>query len=90
MTALVVFNNGDAGKVVWCLSHIGTWAKVADNAYLVSCMLGVSQVRDAIAANTDADKFAVFGFGRSTSWASYGLPKEVMDWMLDNGKNNDG
>lgn len=61
------------------------WAKPLKSVWFVKTSKTASKVRDDLRSVTDFnDGLLVIEITRSSDWATYGIDKEVTDWMHEN------
>ena len=71
------------GLITYLKSH-ASWAKPLKSSFFVKTSLSAAQLRDGILNYIDSGDAVVVVQVEGRSWASYGVPKEVGDWMRTN------
>ena len=56
------------------------WAKICKSSWVVSTDNSTSSIRDNLRQYLDAND-RIFVAKLTGSWAAYGLPKDVVDWL---------
>ncbi len=70
----------DYKRLIDAIKTATYWAKPLKSVWLIKTTLSSSQIRDELRKVTDLnDKLLVIEI--TNNWASYGLPKDVTDWM---------
>lgn len=70
----------DYRKLIDIIKTVDYWAKPLKSVWLVKTNLSSEQIRNELMKVVDSnDKLLVIEV--TNNWASFGLPKEVTDWM---------
>lgn len=64
-------------------SHQG-WAKPLKSSFFVKTALTAAQLRDGVKTHIDANDSVLVVTVTEQSWASFGISKDVTDWMKKN------
>jgi len=80
MVSLVIFRELKSNSSIDVLKNLGGWAKIADNAYLVSVNYTITYIQDILRFHNVQSKFIVIDASH-IAWASYDMPPEVCLWM---------
>lgn len=77
-------NGQDYERLIGYLKSHQSWAKPLKSSFFVKTSLTAEELRDGAKAYVDAnDDIVVVPVG-GQGWASYGIGKEVSDWMHAN------
>lgn len=60
------------------------WAKPLKSSFLVKTSVNVSDLRDGLLKHIDSNDDVLVINVDGKSWASYGLPDEINNWIRDN------
>ena len=74
----------DYTKLIEYLKSHENWAKPLKSSFFVRTSLTVGQLRDGIMEHIDTNDDVVVVPVGGQGWATYGLPKELNDWMNSN------
>lgn len=61
-----------------------SWAKPLKSSFLVKTSLGVGELRDGIMRHIDTNDVVLVINVDGKSWAGYGMPSDVADWIQKN------
>lgn len=80
---LILPVNSYVGLIAYLQSAIG-WARATDNVWVVKTYKSASEIRDGVRDRIKStDKVLIIKADKS-AWASYGISKEITDWMKVN------
>lgn len=74
----------DYERLIAYLKSHTSWAKPLKSSFFVKTSLSAAQLRDGILNHIDSGDAVVVVQVEGRSWAAYGLPKDVSDWMRTN------
>lgn len=69
----------DYSSLIDAIKEYGFWAKICESSWAIKADSSCTSIRDNLKRFIDSnDRIFVCSI---TSWASFGLPKEVTDWL---------
>lgn len=71
------------GLIDYLKSH-QSWAKPLKSSFLVKTSLTTAQLRDGIMQHIDNNDVVLVIEVGGESWAAYGVPQDVADWLQSN------
>ena len=74
----------DYDSLITYLKSHESWAKPAKSSFLVKTSLSAGDLRDGIKAHIDTNDVVLVVPVGGQGWASYGLSKDVTDWLHAN------
>lgn len=74
----------DYTKLIEYLKSHQSWAKPLKSSFFVKTSLTAGQLRDGIKDNIDANDDVVVVTATGQSWATYGIPSDVTEWLKEN------
>ena len=80
---LIIFECQDSTEIIRRIKDIGYWAKIAENSFAVISDETSSNIRTSLYQNINVNKIYVVNI-TNCGWSSYGLSKEVTDWLKSN------
>lgn len=80
---LIIFEGQDYIEIIKRIKNTGYWAKIADNSFIVLSDSSSSDIRTNLYQNIRVNKIYVVNI-TNCGWSSYGLSKEVTDWLKSN------
>lgn len=81
---LVIFEkkeNEPYVSVINSIKSISNYAKITDNCYMFDTNLSKTELRDMLSNSLTGRVFVLDFYTDETSWASYKLPNDVVDWL---------
>ena len=80
---LIIFEGLNFTGIIQRIKNIGSWAKIAENTFIVISELNTVEVRTRICQEeSNISKVFVINV-TNKSWASYGVKKEVTEWLKE-------
>lgn len=76
---LIIFESIDS-EPINRLKKMGAWAKIVTNGYVIVSGLNMAEIRNNLYQDSNVKKVFVINV-TNRGWASYGLSKEVTDWL---------
>lgn len=74
----------DYTKLIEYLKSHQSWAKPLKSSFFVKTSLSAGALRDGIKSHVDTNDDIVVVTVTGQSWATFGIPSEVTDWMKTN------
>jgi hypothetical protein len=74
----------DYTKLIQYLKSHQGWAKPLKSSFFVKTSLTAAALRDGIKSHVDTNDDIVVVTVTGQSWATYGIPTELTDWMKTN------
>ncbi len=74
----------DYTKLIEYLKSHQSWAKPIKSSFFVKTTLTAGELRDGIKKHIDTNDDIVVVTVTGQSWATYGIPSDVTDWMREN------
>lgn len=80
---LIIFEGADHADIIRRIKDNGYWAKIAENCFVILSDSNSSQIRTNLYQDINITKVYVINI-TNCGWSSYGLSREVTDWLKDN------
>jgi len=74
----------DYTKLIDYLKSHQSWAKPLKSSFFVKTSLTAGQLRDGVQRHIDTNDDVVVVTVTGQSWATYGIPSDVTEWMKNN------
>ncbi|MBR4261330.1 MAG: hypothetical protein IKQ33_05215 [Clostridia bacterium] len=80
---IVVFEGTNNLLTIQRLKLFGLWARITRNSYVIVCDKKASELRDFLYRDNNGTTRILVVDITNKGWGSYGLEKEVTDWLKE-------
>jgi hypothetical protein len=78
--------SGTTDQIISTIKAQSSWARLTSGMYAVTSPLSAAQMRDKILSNVGPNDRVIVYLVNDRYWASYGIPKDVNEWLHKNWK----
>lgn len=73
----------DYKRIIAYIKTLGSWAKPLKSVWFVRTSMSSSQIREGLRNQSDLND-GILVVNVTSDWATYGISKDVTDWMHNN------